>query len=88
MLFRSVHIFNDAGDVLYATPQLLGVHTVSGGPRTFRLPQTVEEIYDLFEHKTLARNADSFEVTLPPVSSALYYTGASRLLSWLKKTSP
>jgi hypothetical protein len=85
--YAGVHIFNEAGDVLYATRQLLGVHTVSGGPRTFRLPQTVEEVYDLFEHKTLARNTDVFRVTLPPVSSALYFTGASGLLSWLKKSA-
>ena len=83
--FAGVHIFNEAGDVLYATPQLLGVHTVSGGPRIFKLRQAVEEVYDLFEHKTLARDADVFRVTLPPVSSALYFTGASGLLSRLKK---
>ncbi len=86
--FSGVHIYCEAGDVLYATPQLLGIHTVSGGPRTFRLPQTVEEIFDLFENKTLARKAATFAVILPPVSSALYFTGASELLSSFKKLSP
>jgi hypothetical protein len=85
--FAGVHIYNEAGDVLYATSQLLGVHTVSGGPRTFKLPQLVEEVYDLFEHKTLARNTDVFRVTLPPASSVLYFTGASELLSGLKKSA-
>ena len=31
------HLYNEDGDVLYATPNLLSVHTVSGGPRTFKL---------------------------------------------------
>src|SRR4030042_2755779 len=31
--FARVHIYSDAGDVLYASRQLLGVHTVGGGNR-------------------------------------------------------
>ena len=73
--FAGVHLYNQDGDVLYATPDLLSVHTVSGGRRVFRLPKRVEVVYDLFARKVLARDAAEFTVDLPPASTALYYTG-------------
>ena len=45
--FAGVHLYSREGDVLYANRDLLAVHTVAGGERTFRLPRQVEEIYDL-----------------------------------------
>jgi hypothetical protein len=81
--FAGVHLYNQEGDVLYATRDLLAVHTVSGGDRTFSLPREVEEVYDLFERKTLARNAKEFRVRLQPISSALFYTGGADLPSKL-----
>jgi hypothetical protein len=82
--FSGVHLYNQEGDVLYATRELLGVHTVSGGHRTFSLPREVEVVYDLFERKSIARNTAEFRVTLQPVSSALFYTGRAALLSSLR----
>ena len=77
-----VHLYNEAGDVLYATPDLLSVHTVAGGPRNFKLPKSVEVVYDLYNDGLIARNASEFNVTLQPASTALYYTGtADRLES-------
>ncbi len=73
--FAGVHIFSEAGDVLYATPDLLAVHTLSGGPRKFSLPRKVEVVYDLFEGQVVARKTDKFSVLLSPASTALYYTG-------------
>ena len=73
--YAGVHLYSDAGDVLHATPDLLSIHTVSGGGRRFVLPHSVEIIYDLYHDKVMARNAEAFEVTLPPASSALYFTG-------------
>ncbi len=78
--FAGVHLYSDAGDVLYATPQLLGVHTVAGGARTFTLPRRVEVVYDLYERRQVAQHVDRFQVTLPPRSTVLYYTGARDLL--------
>jgi beta-galactosidase len=78
--FAGVHIYSDAGDVLYATRQLLGVHTSGGGKRVFKLPIPAEIIHDLFEKRTIAKNTAEFEVTLPPASTALFYTGDARLL--------
>jgi hypothetical protein len=81
--FAGVHLYNEDGDVLYATPELLSVHSVSGGPRSFRLPRTVEVVYDLFSEKTLARNVNLFEVTIPPASTQLYFTGKEEMLKAL-----
>jgi hypothetical protein len=79
------HIYNDAADVLYATPELLGVHTVSGGRRTFRLRRRAEAIFDLFERRSVAREAAEFTVDLPPVSTSLFYTGSAAVLENLKR---
>jgi len=73
--FAGVHIYSDAGDVLYASRDLLGVHAVRGGRRTFRLPRPVEVVHELFEARVLARRTDSFEVALEPLSTALFYAG-------------
>ncbi len=81
--FAGVHLYNEAGDVLYATSQLLSVHTVAGGHRMFYLPKEAEVVYDLFEKRTVAEHADQFEVNLPPRSTTLYYTGGSELLTRL-----
>lgn len=83
--FAGVHLYNEDGDVLYATPELLSVHTVSGGKRTFQLPERVEVVYDLFARKYLARDAKSFEVELAPASTNLYYTGSAALLAGMNQ---
>ena len=75
-----VHVYSDAGDVLHASKSLLSVHTVSGGPRTFKLPTRAEVVFDLYHDQVLARDATEFCVTLPPASSALYYTGCAAAL--------
>jgi hypothetical protein len=76
--FSGVHLYSEAGDVLYASRNLLGIHTVSGGRREFRLPEKVPVIYDLFAEKIIGRNTDTVKVTLAPASTSLYYTGSSR----------
>jgi hypothetical protein len=79
-----VHLYNTEGDVLYATPDLLSVHTVAGGARTFQLPRQVEVVYDLFNDRVLERDTAQFCNQLPPASTALYYTGDARRLEELK----
>jgi hypothetical protein len=74
--WAGVHIYSDDGDVLYANRSLLGVHTLGGGARTFRLPRRAATVVDLFTDRTLAREADSFEVVLEPRSTALYAISA------------
>jgi hypothetical protein len=75
-----VHLYNEEGDVLYATPDLLSVHSVSGGTRSFKLPKTVEVVYDLFNRQVLGRHTAEFKVELAPASTALYFAGVESLL--------
>jgi hypothetical protein len=78
--FSGVNLYSEDGDVLYATPELLSVHTVSGGARTFRLPKKAEVVYDLFNEKVVARGVSTFTAELSPASTALWFTGKERLL--------
>ncbi len=82
--FAGVHIYSEEGDVFHASNQLFCVHSISGGLRTFMLPHKVEEVYDLFESKTIAFNTDFIQVSLLPASTNLYFTGDSHTLSELK----
>jgi len=83
--FVGVHIYNDEGDVIYVNRNLLSVHTVKGGKRTFKLLEKVEVVYDLYNRKIVAHNTDSFQVTLSPVSTELYYVGRGSVLSGLDR---
>ena len=78
-----VHLYNEDGDVLYATAELLSVHTVAGGRRIFQLPKPVEVVYDLFHQQTLAEGVGEFSVKLSPASTALYFAGERRVLEAL-----
>ncbi|HCP99803.1 MAG TPA: hypothetical protein DIT99_03530, partial [Candidatus Latescibacteria bacterium] len=78
--YAGVHLYNEAGDVLYATPDLLSVHTLSGGSRVFKLPECVEVVHDLYEDQIVNQNTDQFEVTLQPASTVLYYTGRKQTM--------
>jgi hypothetical protein len=73
--YAGVHLYNENGDTLYATPDLLAVHTAAGGERDFHLRGKVEIVYDLFGQKVVARNVDRFQVVLAPASTVLFYTG-------------
>ncbi|MDP7237440.1 MAG: hypothetical protein QGI34_11980, partial [Candidatus Latescibacteria bacterium] len=78
--YAGVHLYNEAGDVLYATPDLLSVHTLSGGSRVFKLKECVEVVHDLYEDQIVNQNTDQFEVTLQPDSTVLYYTGRKQTM--------
>ena len=78
-----VHLYSEQGDVLYATPDLLSVHTVAGGPRTFKLPRQAEVVYDLYGDRLVARDVNEFCDVLAPVSTALYFMGDARTLAAL-----
>ncbi len=83
--YAGVHLYSTAGDVLYATRQLLAVHTKSGGARTFALPRRVEVVFELFEGRPVATDADSFSVQLAAGSTSLWYTGDAALLAELQR---
>jgi len=73
--FAGAHLYSEEGDVLHVSRELLGIHTVAGGERTFLLPRQVERVYDLYDRRAIAENTDRFTVTLSSVSTSLYYTG-------------
>ena len=73
--YAGVHIYNEASDTLYATRDLLAVHTAAGGPRTFHLPRKVRVVRELFTGQEIAHDTDVCTVTLPPDATVLYYTG-------------
>ena len=83
--FAGVHLYSEESDVLYASKQLLSAHTVAGGQRTFTLSETVEVVFDLFRNEIVTQDVDKFQVTLPPASTNLYYTGDAELLDKLQK---
>ena len=74
--YAGVHLYEESGDTLYATPDLLAVHSAAGGPRDFHLRSKVEVVYDLYTREVIARDVDRFQVVLPPACTVLYYTGA------------
>ena len=82
--FTGVHLYNEEGDVLYASKDLLCIHTIAGGKRTIHLPKQAEEVFDLFDGRTVARNTDKFEIRVKPASTNLYYTGNAEMLKKLQ----
>ncbi len=79
--YAGVHLYSEAGDVLYATRELLGVHTAGGGEREFSLPGKVEQVCELFTEQEVAQDCDRFTVRLAPASTVLYYTGKKKELA-------
>jgi hypothetical protein len=75
--YAGVHIYSDAGDVLYANRSLLGVHTLAGGRRVFKLPARAETVFDVFGKRTVAQGVSAFEVLLEPQSTELYILSGS-----------
>jgi hypothetical protein len=73
--WAGVHIYSDAGDVLYANRGLVGVHTLAGGRRVFKLPRRAPVVTDIFAKNAVARGATEFEVVLEPRSTVLYSIG-------------
>ncbi len=70
--WAGVHIYSDAGDVLYANKSFLGIHALSGGERTIRLPGRSPGIVDLIAGRVIGRDTDEVHVVLEPRSTALY----------------
>ena len=71
-----VHRYSAAGDVVYANDRFLAVHTRAGGVRTIRL-RTPNDVINALTGELIARNAESFDVTLPECTTTLYFLGAA-----------
>jgi hypothetical protein len=83
--YAGVHLYGESGDVLYASRQLLGVHTVAGGERTFALPERVEVVYDLYACRVIGQDTTRIDAALAPRSTSLYYAGPRDLLQKLEQ---
>ncbi len=64
------HIYSDAGDVVYASRNFLGIYAPAGGSRNVRLPRK-SRVIDLLENRVLADGVTSFELKLEPNQSVL-----------------
>ena len=60
-------------DSCYISDCLLGVHTASGGERTFYPPKGTRKVRELFRDREYEVRGGSFAVALQPVSSYLFY---------------
>jgi hypothetical protein len=64
-------IYSEAGDVVYANRDFVVVYAANGGgTRTIHLPQKARVI-DLVDERTVAENADEFQLTLEPNTAVL-----------------
>ncbi|MFH0797284.1 MAG: beta-galactosidase [Candidatus Omnitrophota bacterium] len=76
-LFRSiarycgVHIYGDAGDVIYVNKSFLAIHTKYGGVKKIRLKKRTS-VYDLFARKRIVKDKDFFVRNFPPRSTSLF----------------
>jgi len=66
-----VHIYDDDGDVVFASERLLAVHTLHGGPRTIRLPRA-RRVTDALTGEVVSARAREFRVDLPARRTGLW----------------
>jgi len=64
------HIYSDAGDVVYANRNFLGIYAPGGGSRTVRLPRK-SRVVDLLENRVLADGVTEFPLKLAANSTML-----------------
>jgi len=69
-----VHIYCDQPDTLYASENLLAIHTAEeGGQRTFTLPRAAR-VVELFSSRVVSEQpVKQFTDELPPLSTRLYH---------------
>lgn len=79
------HIYSDSGDPVEANEGLVTLHARWPGRKTIRLKQR-SSVVDVYNHRLIADDADSFSFDAPLHSSWLFYIGpdAEKLLKELK----
>ena len=76
-----VHLYTDKPAVVYASENILMIHSPTAGKRTIRLPREAECVYDLFRGEELASGVRSFEADMEKNSTLLLYYGDRAQLS-------
>jgi N-acetylmuramic acid 6-phosphate etherase len=67
-----VHVYSDTDEPLYASRNLVALHTATGGLREIRLPRRCRVVRELFSGRIVARDADRFSDTLAAPATVLY----------------
>lgn len=68
-----VHIYSDHDDSFYANDDLIALHSGTGGPRTFRLPEP-RKVTELFGNRTVSdQPVTEFTETFEPMETRLYW---------------
>ncbi|MBR7104439.1 MAG: hypothetical protein IKC65_05815 [Lentisphaeria bacterium] len=70
-----VHLYTDKPAVVYASENVLAIHSPTAGKREIRLPRKVEVIYNLFSNRVIATDTDRITVTLEKNATILLYYG-------------
>ena len=68
------HVYLDTNDALYADKNFVSVHAKASGVKKIKLPAKAD-VYDLINHRVVARNVDSLEVYMNGNETALFYVG-------------
>ncbi|MFI4913105.1 MAG: hypothetical protein ACIAQZ_15710 [Sedimentisphaeraceae bacterium JB056] len=66
-----VHLYAQAGDNLMVNQSFVGIHSVSGGSKTIKLPQS-SNVYDVINNTSIASNVTQFTFTLGAERTALF----------------
>lgn len=69
-----VHVFIDGDDNLYASRDVVSIHANHAGRKTIRLPQ-ICDVVDVFSGEVVAREANSFEITMDAFETRVFLTG-------------
>lgn len=68
-----VHIYCNSHEPIYASDDLLAIHTSNGGERVFKLPRKVKTVQELYSGRLVAHNTDTFRDTLMSPDTKLYH---------------
>ncbi|MDD4869671.1 MAG: beta-galactosidase [Kiritimatiellae bacterium] len=76
-----VHIYNDAGDVMYLNKSFLTIHANEAGQRILRFSKPVS-LFEVFERRQVATDVMEVKVDLPAKHTAIYLLGTAE--QWKK----
>ncbi|MBQ6474514.1 MAG: hypothetical protein IJJ33_21215 [Victivallales bacterium] len=81
LMEAGVHLYTDKPAVVYASENILAIHTPTAGKRQVFLPREAECVRDLFANKALASNVRRFDIDMAKNSTLLLYYGEKSRLS-------
>lgn len=70
-----VHIYTRENDAFHANSSFISLHTNKAGQRKIQFPQPTD-VYDVYNEKIIAENANEITVHLPEQHTILYFLGS------------